>query len=308
MAELADWNKDVSSKGLTRLSGIDGEEADELRSLWARLPMTRRRELLTRLVDLAEENVEVDFSTVFCQAVTDEDAGVREKAVSGLWENDDRRVIPKLTDRLKNDTESTVRAAAAMVLGHFAQLAEAGKLIERDRDRVYDALINAVRDESESIEVRRRALESVASFQAPEVRAWVRWGYASSNPLLRQSSIFAMGRNADASWLPDVRREMSNDDPAIRFEAANAARELAEEEAVPDLAELVHDSDRQVSTAALQALGGIGGARAKKLLRGFAAMSRDEAVRAAAEESLLALQAEEADFLSIDHGRLDGQS
>jgi hypothetical protein len=308
MAELADPATNVSSTGLMSLSGIYGEEVEELCRAWSGLPLERRRELVTKLVELAEENVEMDFYEVLCHAMLDEDAAVRERAISGLWENDDRRTIPKLVERLRKDVDASVRAASATVLGHFAQLAEAGKLIERDRDRVYGALMDTLGDECEPLEVRRRALESIGAFQVPEVRDWVRWGYHSDDPLLRQSAVFAMGRSSDSVWLDIVCDELSSDDPAMRFEAANAARELAGEEAVPKLADLVQDDDRQVAMAALQALGGIGGARAKKLLRGYAAMAEDEAVREAAEVSLRLIQTEEADVFSLEPERLDGES
>ncbi|MEX2599072.1 MAG: HEAT repeat domain-containing protein, partial [Dehalococcoidia bacterium] len=180
--------------------------------------------------------------------------------------------------------------------------------IERDKMRVYDALMAVLRSDTESVEVRRRALESIAVFPDAAVAEWVVWGYRSDDPLLRQSALFAMGRSSDSQWLEMVREELSSDDAAMRFEAVNAARELAAEEAVPRLAEMVTDSDRQVVMAAVQALGGIGGAKAKKMLRGLAALSQDEAVREAAEESLQILQTDEADFLSLDPSRIDGQS
>ena len=308
LEELKDLSKDVSATGLAQLSGVDGEEAGELRDAWPGIPAERRREVVSRLVELAEENVEMDFYAVLCHALTDEDAAVRERAVSGLWESDDRRTIPRLIDRLTNDDAKGVRAAAAVVLGHFAQLAESGKLIERDKERVYVGLMETLRNQQEPVEVRRRALEAVAPFQTSEVRDWVRWAYGSDAPLLRQSAVFAMGKNCDPAWLPTVVEELSSHDPAMRFEAANAARELAGEEAVPQLADLVQDTDRQVAMAALQALGGIGGARARKMLRGFAAMSDDDAVREAAEESLRLMQSEEADFFALDPQRLDGES
>lgn len=308
MTALADPATAVPATGLMQLSGLYGEELEELRSAWGSLPVSRRRELVAKLVALAEENVEMDFYEVLSHAMTDDDADVRERAIAGLWENDDRRTIPKLIDRLRNDSVASVRAASASVLGHFAQLAVAGKLIERDRQRVYDALLAALRNERETGEVRRRALESAGSFQTDEVRDWVRWGYHHEDPLLRQSALFAMGRSFDPSWLSFVCEELSNEDPAIRFEAANAARELAGEQAVPQLVELVNDSDRQVAMAALQALGGIGGARVKKMLRGFAAMSDDDVVREAAEESLRQIQSEEGDVFALDADRIDGQS
>ena len=95
-----------------------------------------------------------------------------------------------------------------------------------------------------------------------------------------------MGRTGDPTWLPTIHREMHSGDPAMRYEAANAARGVGETESVPHLAELVGDTDVEVALAAVLALGMIGGAKAKKLLRGISAGDEDASVIEAASEAL----------------------
>ena len=297
--DLVDSTKELKASELAQLSGLADDERDALRSCWVEIDAARRREILTMLIELADDNSDLDFGAVYDTALADPEAAVRERAVSGLWESDDRRTIPKLTARLSDDADERVRAAAALALGHFAVLAVTNKLVERDAARVHGSLMECLGNEDEAVAVRRRALEAVAPFTTPEVAGWIRWAYESGEPEFRQSALCAMGRSDDPSWLPTIYREMHSGDPAMRYEAANAAREVGETESVPYLAELVEDPDVEVALAAVLAIGLIGGAPAKKLLRGIAAADEDGAVREAAAEALRLSEADEADLSSI---------
>ena len=303
LRELRDADGSIASAGLSQLSGLPDEQLTALEEGWGEIPAVRRHEIVGRLVEMADDNAELDFYAVFCHALTDEESAVRERAVSGLWESDDRATIPKLVERLETDAEDPVREAVASVLGHFAALADAGKLVKRDAELVCQALMSALEDPDEPLTVRRRALESVASFRVPEVRGWIQWAYDHEEPLLRQSAVYAMGRSGDGVWSSILYDEMESDDPAMRYEAASAARELGDEEAIPCLAELVGDPDTQVSLAAVQAIGGIGGPRAHELLRSYVAESDDQVVREAAEDALAMLQADADDFSMFEVGR-----
>jgi len=287
--ELRDTSRPLVTANLPRLSGLDREAEAALRSAWTTIAVERRREIVERMLELAEDNVEFDFTAVFGQGLQDPDATVRHRCVNGLWEADDRAFIPRLIERMTADSDIGVRAAAATVLGHYAMLAQTGKLLRRDSDRIYQALLKTVANASEPIEVRRRALESLGVFQVPEVRGWIQWGYAQGEPALRQSALFAMGRSADAAFLPTVIAEMESPAAAMRYEAANAAGEIGEEEAIPHLMRLLRDGDAQVRHAAVQALAAIGGPRARKQLRELA-MGTDEVLSEAAREALEALE------------------
>ncbi len=297
LMELAEADTTVKAAGLLRLSGLLPEEQAQLSQRWGAIGAERRREVVSKLLEMSEENVELDFLSVFCHCLSDSDAVVRERAVTGLWESDDRSTITLLIERLAEDTDVSVRAAAAMSIGRFATLAENGKLLSRDGQRVGDALLCALKDPQEELEVRRRALESVAAFGSPEVKEWVRWGYSSDDPKLRQSALFAMGRSADIGWKSVILQELKSADAAMRYEAANACRELGEEELAPHLASLLSDQDIQVQLSAIQALAVIGGDHAQKLLR-HCARSSDDAVREAAEAAL-EMMAMEDDVLSF---------
>ena len=290
--EMADPAQPLRHSGLVLLSGLRAEELEAIRPWWERVPDLRRQEMVARLVDLTEENTDLDFHTFFCYCTGDPDPVVREEAISGLWESEDRSLIPLLIVRLAQDDTIEVRAAAAIGLGRFATLSQRGKLLARDTKRVYRALLGVLSIAEEPLDVRRRALESLGAFQSEEVTRWLMWGYHNEEVGLRQSALYGMGRSLDSSWLAVICHEMHNVDPAMRYEAANACCELGGDEAVPHLADLIEDEDLQVRLSAVQALGAIGGTSAKKLLRGCS-QSDEDAVREAAEAVLEMMETEE---------------
>jgi len=302
--ELTDPSKKVAAVGLVQLSSLASQELDELARRWPEIPTERRREVIDLLNGMAEENPEYDFTLVLCHALHDQESIVRERAVVGLWEVDDRRMIPRLIQVLEHDPEDAVRASAASVLGHFAVLADSGQLVKRDSDRLYQALMGALEDDDEPILVRRRALEAVASFRVPDMHAWVQWAYDHADAELRQSSLFAMGKTSDESWLPIAFDELQSDDPAMRYEAVNAIRELGEADSLVRVARMITDTDPQVALAAVQAVGVIGGTAARKLLEGLSEGADDQVIREAAEEALGVLDAESSDFSKAQHGLL----
>ena len=293
LRELAQGSRPLKHVGLVRLSGLVPEEVDQFRREWAAsFDPEAKQEVLTRLVETAEDNVEVDFNAVFRCCLDDTDSVVREKAVSGLWECDDRQLVQPLIKLLQEDPAEEVRAAAAMVLGKFAALAETGKILSRDGLRIEEALLGVIENHGEPVEVRRRAIEAIALFNSPRVRQLILEAFESDDPRLRRSAVYAMGRSGFPQWLETILQQLQSDDSAMRYEAANACGELGEVEAVPYLASLTQDDDVQVQLAAVHALRAIGGRMARRVLLGCA-KSSDEVLREAAQEALQDVDVEE---------------
>ena len=293
--QLLDAGSELKPSLLGRLSGLAPDEQRELLGIWSDIPTARRLMIIRAVTGMAEDNIEMEFTGLLCAALGDDDAPVRVSAAAGLWETGDRTVITPLTGMLEGDESHEARAAAASALGHFAELAEGGKLIERDAALVRSVLLGALEDDAEETAVRRRALEAVAPMRHPDIPGWIRWAYQSGDPLLRQSAVYAMGRTCDPAWLPVVVTEFGSSVAAMRFEAANAARELADPKTLSYLHELTSDDDPQVALAAVQAIGGIGGIAARKLLKHYAEQG-DPALSEAAQEALRVLEADEGDF------------
>jgi HEAT repeat protein len=279
---------------LYHLSNLEPKDIARVRQVWICLPVVLRREMIARLVELAEADFEVNFGLVFRMGLEDEDAQVRAAAVEGLWEDEDVFLVPPLAIRLREDADVAVRAAAATSLGRFILLGELGKIRPDPYAQAYETLLAACQNVDEHIEVRRRALESLAYTSTEAVANLIRQAYTAPEEKVRISAVFAMGRSADACWAEQVRQELFQPNPELRYEAARACGELQLREAVPELEELTEDADPEVQEAALWALGQIGGAEARQILERHC-LSDDEAARAAAEAAL-----DELDFLHGD--------
>lgn len=277
---------------LMQISGLTEEEMEQFCQWWPSLSVERRRTVMERMVTLAEDSVELDFNIIFRYCLADGDPKVRAQAVSGLWECDDHTVVGPLIALLKEDPSEEVRTSAAMALGKFGSLAEAGKLLRREGERIKAALLSLLEDERGSVEIRSRALEAVACFNTTRIRELIRWAYTSSNPKLRTSALYAMGRTGDPTWLPSLIKELGSSDSAMRYESASACAELGEEEVVPYLIPLIQDDESDVQMAAIQALGAIGGLLSKKALK-LCLKNGDETVKEAAREALEHLEVEE---------------
>ena len=271
------------------LSGLTIEDAARLAQLWPRLPVAERRRLTESLVPLAEGDFSLDFTTIFRLALHDPDATVRASAIEGLWEDEDSRLIPQLTRLLLEDGAEKVRAVAAQCLDHFVLLGELEKIRPRPFEVACEALLAAHHNPQETIEVRRRALESLAYASLSALPELFQTAYTHPEALLRCSAIFAMGRSADPRWRGTVIQELHSPDPAMRYEAARACGELAAGDALHELVELTEDVDSEVQEAALWALGQIGGELARSTLEQHL-NSDNEALHAAADAALNELE------------------
>lgn len=288
LKELGDEEKPVKHGGLIQLSGLTAEETPQLEKAWVSTSAPRRLLLLTKMIDLAEETPELDFNAVFRLCLKDDDPDVREKAVMGLWECEDRAFMSPLISLLRQDQDEKVRSASAMALGKYASLAEARKLLPRDGEKLMSTLLAVIENKSESLEVRRRAIEAIGFFSGPVVKRVTEEAYRSNEPRMRCSAVFAMGRSCNQAWLHTIIRELGSDEPAMRYEAANACAEFGEEASVPHLVKLVGDDDPEVQVSALRALGAIGGPLAKRALTSCLSSKDDfleEAARAALDHA-----------------------
>ena len=292
LTDLTDAEKPVTYSGLLQLTDLPVEGLAELKTVWPKLSTERRREIVRKLIELADDNVEFDFSSIFKSCLTDEDDAIREMAAKGLWETEDRTMIRPLVKLLEDDSCPEVRAAAAISLKNFAVMAQNGKLLTRDGDRIRQTLLALVNSPTEDIDVRRRAIEVVSSFNTPETNEAVREAYESDNPTLVQSAIYGMGQSSNPNWLPTVVDEMSNPLPAVRFEAVTACGLLGEETDAPHLLRLLRDDDSEVRLASIKSLGLIGGTTAKNALQ-LHLSDEDEAIEEAAREALIGLEFED---------------
>ncbi len=295
IADLSNSEKPLLRSRLVDLSNLNQEEMALFTRTWAAIELKRRRQIVYRLVELAEDNFELDFDSILISCLKDEDAEVRGKAIEGLWENEESSLISPLIDMLNEDSSEKVQAAAAAALGKFVMLIELKKLRSSHGVKVSQALLDVIGNKDRPVEVRRRALEAAAPLSIRQVSEAIMEAYQSHDSKLRASAIYAMGKNCDPSRLPVLLRELTNPDAEIRYEAATACGELGESGAIPYLVELVNDDDTEVQLATIRALGKIGGGEAKECLEQCLS-NPGEVIQQAAKESLHELEEGEDPF------------
>ena len=284
-----------SEATLYKLSNLHGTELRLLAETWPSLPTANRQQIAARLVEIGEADFETDFCEVFKVGLTDTDPQVRAAAIEGLWEVQDVVLVRPLIRMLQQDSSTIVREAAAMSLSRFALLAELGDLPSRLPDLIWDALWAAEHNLQEDISVRRRAVESLAYFDRPEVEQVIEQAYEDEEPMMRISAVFAMGRSGDERWNNQVMAELEHDDPQMRYEAVRASGALRIAEAVPTLSRMVADPDVEVKLAAVWALGQIGGSEARRVLE-VCYEQGGEVLQDAADEALQELDFGDGSF------------
>lgn len=279
-------DKNLHTGSLYILSNMNKEMLNTFKVIWPTITPQRRRDVMQELVEISEANFEVNFDPIFLLGLADEDAEVRAAAINGLWEDENPALIGPFIHLLRTDEAAIVRAAAAAGLGRFVYLGEIEKIHQEQSTLAEDALLETIRMGGEELDVRRRAIESIAFSSRPGIAQIIENAYYDENEKMQVSAVFAMGRSADARWRPQVIAELENDNSEIRFEAARACGELEAGEAVARLVQLIdEDPDLQVQEMAIWALGRIGGREAREALE-ICVENDNEVIAQAAEEAL----------------------
>ena len=298
LKELCDSNKTLVISRLTGLSAMIPSNLELFKKTWPGIAVERRRDIINNLITLAEGDPQFDFNDIFMLGIKDTDETVRIKSIEGLWEYEDRSLIDPLMNILRHDKSELARAGAAVSLGKFALLYEMGKLRQKDGDKVEESLITTIRDDKETIEVRRRAVEAIAPLSLPIVTDIIGEAYRNENIPMKASALYAMGINCDPAWLSILIHELNNADPEIRFEAVKACGEFEDHQALTPLLKLLKDPDTQVRISVISSLGKIGGDQAEAALEECLKHPED-CIRDAANDALRELHFN-GDPFSID--------
>ena len=285
---LADVQTPLAVAQLYQLSDLAGERLERFCQAWPQILAERRRQIIGFLIEIAESNFEVDFDPVFWACLDDADEEVRARSVEGLWESEDGSLIVPLLELAQHDPAVRVRAAAASTLGRFILLGELSHSAPQHQPAIEKTLFALIRSPSESVEVRRRAVEALAYSSHKEVPGIIEASYYDDERLMRVAAVFAMGRNLDPQWEPLLLNELQSHDPELRYEAARACGELELASAAPHLAKLLTDENREVQETCIWALGQIGSQQARQVLEAHyrTVPEDDETLREAIEDAL----------------------
>ena len=306
--DLPDASQEIAASKLTQLSGLDRDQANVVKAAWPEIGLRQRQQFVEELIGLAEDNIELNFDAVFQIALDDHDPEVRRQAIRGLWENDRYDTFDRLLKMLADDPAPAVRAEAALALGRFVLQAEMGTLKPADTERLENALHLVIEDDTEEVEVRGRALESIGARSERWVSDVIAQAFDGASRRLRISAAHAMGRSCDPAWLPRLVGELESADEEMRFEAAGALGMIADESASSHLVPLLLDEDAQVRAAAIGALGEIAGDIAKRALKDLVAAG-DPVLSELARDALSELEfAEDPLALSVQGDDTDARN
>ena len=162
LRKLVEDTEPISVASLYAFSSLERADTEKINRAWPTIPVDRRQSAMQHLVEIAEENFEVDFNSIYRIGLTDPDPDVRAAAIGGLWEDTDPQLIAPLIRDMQSDPAESVRAAAAAALGQFVLAGEYDELPAQKIMPVLDALQATYTKVAESVEVRRRALEALA--------------------------------------------------------------------------------------------------------------------------------------------------
>jgi hypothetical protein len=283
--------EEVAVNELAVLADLSRPDIEQTRRAWPQVPLMRRRAVVSSVVELFTDNLDLDFGGFLRIAVDDSDSVVQRFAVTGLAEEGASvDLLGRYVQFLLAADDIDLRAAAAAALGPYILDGELEELDAAMAMRAEQALMAVLTDPQAPALVQAPALESIAYSGELGVRQLIEEAYYSPDEVRRLSSLVAMGRSADVRWRRMVRAELTNPDPSMRAQAAYACGELETKSALPDLLKLLTDRDQQVRLAAMFALSHIGGPQAREALLDVQATG-DEVEAFAAEQAL-----EELDF------------
>ncbi len=286
---LVDNDQPIMNVRLVELSNLNLMQLKTFVNVWQDIEVKRRRQIMHRLYELAEDDVCLNFDTIFKHNLMDKDEEVRVIAIEGLWEYERVSMIKYLINMMNKDNSQKVQSAAALALGRFSLLAERQEFPEDYRILLGRSLLSVYFDRNRSTDIRRRSLEAVAPLCLPQVEQAIMDAYYDNHPLLKTSAIYAMGKSCNPRWLSILISETTAVDPEIRYEVATALGEIGELQSVTHLIKLIDDDDADVRIASVRSLGEIGGSEAKEHLN-KCLNHPSEAIRLSATQALHELE------------------
>lgn len=258
------------------LSDLSDDELKRVAMLWNELSAEYKHNVIQALVHVSENNFEYDYKQIALLGLSDDSPIVRSTSIDLLWADESPEVMVILLQLIRNDESSHVKAQGLMGLSKFILLSEYGDMPSDIAKEAQQLSLQLHNDQSQPIEVRRRALEALANSSHPSKDKLIRSAYRSDNHLLKVSSIFAMGRTCDDQWQDILLEELESDDQEVVFEAVRACGEIQLEASIYQLKQLLLSDDREILTMTIWALGEIGGKDAIDTLGSLQEVIEDE--------------------------------
>ena len=265
-------------------------------------------------VTIMQAEDERHWSDELMQLLSSQSPAVRKRAALAAGRIGDEGAVKPLSEMLEHDADNSVRATAAFALGEIE--AESGA----------NALLAVLKNTSAPPEIRSRAIEGLGKIAAAlpreqearqrelgaaildalkfELDRPVRGIPDASVPVL---GLTAALRARPANAGPTLARFLSNPDPGMRADAANALARLRLKDGVEQLRKLTSDSDPIVRANAARVLGIAEDKQSYDTLLALATNDRDSRVRVNAIRALAALKDPRAADPLLKRGQLLSQ-
>lgn len=274
---LLDSKKDIPQSHLSHYSDLDPKSLRLFLDIWPRVTPERKVLLLDHLLAHLDSDTLVSYEDIGRELLTDTDGEVRARAIGLLAESDDPKLVEPILNIFLTDSVLAPRIEAADLLGEFVLLGELEELNNTFQHKIEDALIQVIRSD-ENPTLRRHALEALGYSSRDETVNIFESAYQREDPVWVASALRAMGRSHDNRWNESVVTKLVDEDPRIRFAAAEAAGELTIEEAAPIMLKMLEDEeeDDEVTSAVIWALSQIGGEDVRVYLLNLLENTEDE--------------------------------
>ncbi|MBI5962718.1 MAG: HEAT repeat domain-containing protein [Chloroflexi bacterium] len=303
---LLDSKKDIPQAHLNLYSDLDPKSLRLFLDVWPSVKPTRKLLLLDGLLTHFDSDNIVSYEEIGRALLNDLDGEVRARAIRLLSESDDPKLVGTLTNILLNDADLAPRLEAALLLGEFILLGELESIKAELQRKAEDALIAIIRSD-ENPSLRKACLEALGYSSRPEIVSLIESAFQREDPTWVATALLAMGRSHDERWNDDVVSMLLDEEPLIQTAAAQAAGELAIQEAGPILLKLLledEEVDDDVITASIWSLSQIGGDDARIYLLNLIEQTEDEDLVEYLEDALENLDFTEElnkfDLLSLD--------
>jgi len=194
-------------------------------------------------------------------------AAERRAAIAALHSLGHPR-MPEDVRCLLLDNNPQIRESAVRIAGYFGYPECAALLLQ------------SIHDENEN--VRRAAVESLPNFQETIVLPVLKTAILDESPKIRAAAAQSLGNLESVAAVPELMRAMNDSDMWVRYYAARALGQIRSPDSIDALAAALRsDSANQVRIAAADALGAIGGRRTVALLAPFVNYEDRDLTRAA---------------------------
>jgi hypothetical protein len=255
---LLDTETPLPPRYLYRFSDLESDDIEALKAIWGHIPSWRRKALLEDLEQLFGDDYLLSFEAICRLGLEDPESEIRFLSIRSLFEYDTEDLIPVFLDMVVNDEQEDVRAVAATVLGKYVYEGEIDEIPQQTLHQIEEQLL-AVTQGSDTMLVRRRALEALGFSSRKELPTLIETAFHHAEYDWVVSAIFAMGRSCDNRWQEPVLKMLDHVLPVVRAEAARAAGEIEIADAVDRLIELLDDDNDDVRLASVWSLSQIGG-------------------------------------------------